>query len=99
MEVKGYLLIISAFLFPVFCCQGVVIADSFPPLPQALAALESDEDITVSEVIVNEWPEGSNFYYTFEPTMQDTTIGFIIYPGALVDPRSYAPFAHEIARN
>jgi len=99
MGVKGYLLIISAFLFAVFCCQGVVIADSFPPLPEALAALESDEDITVNEVLVNEWPEGSNFYYTFEPNMQETTIGFIIYPGALVDPRSYAPFAHEIARN
>ena len=79
--------------------HGTVRAqESFPPLPEAEAALESDEDVTVSTVIVNEWPEGSNFYYTFEPTMPDTTIGFIIYPGAYVDPVSYAPFAHEIAR-
>jgi hypothetical protein len=98
MGVKRYLLIIPALLFLTFCCKGIVIADSFPPLPEALAALESDEDITVTEVIVTEWPEGSNFYYTFEPNVPDTTIGFIIYPGALVDPRSYAPFAHEIAR-
>jgi len=72
--------------------------ESFPPLPEALAALESDVDVTVSEVTVNEWPADSNFYYSFEPTMPDTNIGFIIYPGAYVDPRSYAPFAHEIAR-
>ena len=98
MGVKRYLLIISAFLFLVFCCKGVVIASSFPPLPEALSALESDEDVTVREVLVNEWPEGSNFYYTFESTIHVMTIGFIIYPGALVDPRSYAPFAHEIAR-
>ena len=80
--------------------HGTVRAqESFPPLPEAEAALESDEDVTVSTVIVNEWPEGSNFYYTFEPIMPDTTIGFIIYPGAYVDPVSYAPFAHEIARD
>ena len=99
MGVKRYLLIIPALLFLTFCCKEIVIADSFPPLPEALAALESNEDITVSEVLVNEWLGGSNFYYTFEPNMQETTIGFIIYPGALVDPRSYAPFAHEIAHN
>jgi hypothetical protein len=81
-----------------FTFISTVTADSFPPLPEALAALESDEDVTVSEVTVPEWPAGSNFYYTFEPTLPDTTIGFIMYPGALVDPVSYAPFAHEIAR-
>ena len=42
--------------------------ESFPPLPEAQAALESDEDVTVSKVTVSEWPEGSDFYYTFEPT-------------------------------
>jgi hypothetical protein len=60
--------------------------------------LESDEDVTVSEVTVLEWPADSNFYYTFEPNTADTTIGFIIYPGAYVDPRSYAPYARDIAR-
>ena len=60
--------------------------------------MESDGDVTVSVVTVPEWTAPSDFYYTFEPTMPGTTIGFIIYPGAYVDPRSYAPFAHEIAR-
>ncbi len=73
--------------------------ESFPPLPEAEAAMESDGDVTVNTITVNEWPDGSNFYYTFEPTMPGTTIGFIIYPGAYVDPVSYAPFAHEIARD
>ena len=81
-----------------FTFINTVTAASFPPMLEALAALESDEDVTVSEINVPEWPTDSDFYFTFEPNMQVATIGFIIYPGALVDPRSYAPFAHEIAR-
>jgi len=73
-------------------------AASYPPLPEALAALESDVEVNVSQVIVPEWPPDSNFYFVFAPTTPGFTIGFIIYPGALVDPRSYAPIAHEIAR-
>ncbi len=98
MKINNYLFTISILFFSIFFSIRLVTADSFPPLPEALDALASDEDVTVSEVIVTEWPVGSNFYYTFEPSSQDETIGFIIYPGALVDPRSYAPFAHEIAR-
>lgn len=74
-----------------------VKSDSFPPLPEALDALVSDDSVTVREVEVEQWEEGSNFYYAFEPNSADPTIGFIIYPGAYVDPRSYAPPAHEIA--
>jgi hypothetical protein len=71
---------------------------TFPPLPEAIAALTSDAEVTVTEITVPEWEAGSNFYFAFEPTAPGTTIGFIVYPGAYVDPRSYAPFAHEIAR-
>ncbi len=73
-------------------------AATFPPLPEAIAALTSDAEVTVTEVTVPEWEAGTNFYFAFEPTASGVTIGFIIYPGAYVDPRSYAPFAHEIAR-
>ena len=31
-------------------------AASYPPLPEALAALESDVEVNVSQVIVPEWP-------------------------------------------
>ncbi len=58
------------------------------PMEEALDALGSDEEIKVNE--------GER--YVFEPRDEEATTGFIIYPGARVDPRSYAPFAREIAR-
>ena len=71
---------------------------SYPPMPEALTALESDSAVTVSEVIVEEWEdEYSNYYYVFEPKNVDPTVGFIFYPGGLVDPRSYAPPVRAIA--
>ena len=71
--------------------------NSYPPLPEALEAMESDNAVTVRTVEVEEWEENSNFYYAFEPNNVDSKVGFIFYPGGLVDPRSYAPPAHAIA--
>jgi hypothetical protein len=76
-------------------CDGV--AHFFPPLSGALNAMESDSVVTVSEVTLAEWEEGSNFFYAFESNQQVPTTGFIIYPGAWLDPRGYAPPAHTIA--
>jgi predicted alpha/beta-hydrolase family hydrolase len=53
--------------------------------------------VTVREITVEEWEEGSNFYYAFEPRGKEPTVGFIIYPGGLVDPAAYAPAAHALA--
>lgn len=58
------------------------------PMSEALAALESDASVTVSTQ--NDW-------WVFEPTATEVTVGFIFYPGGLVEPRSYAPFARDIA--
>ncbi len=69
----------------------------YPPLSDALNAMESDSAVTVSEISVTEWEESSNFYYAFEPNYKVPTVGFIIYPGAWLDPRAYAPAAHAIA--
>ncbi len=96
LSIAVFLMAVGLILFP--CFPGSAMA-YFPPLPAALDALESDADVTVTQVTVPEWEAGSNFYYSFEPTAGETTIGFIIYPGAYVDVRSYAPFAHEIARD
>jgi len=71
--------------------------NSYPPLPEALDAMESGSAVTVREVVVEEWEENSNFYYAFEPKQEVPTVGFIIYPGGLLDPRAYAPPAHTIA--
>jgi hypothetical protein len=70
---------------------------SFPPMPEALDALVSDSMVTVRTVEVPEWAEDSNYYYAFEPNSVDPTVGFIFYPGGLVDPRSYAPPVRAIA--
>jgi len=56
------------------------------PMPEALVAMESTATVTV----VDGKP------ITFTPT-EPTTTGVIIYPGAFVEPRSYAPAAHALA--
>lgn len=57
------------------------------PMPEALAALESDASV---QVTTDPW-------YTFMPTGERNDVGLIIYPGGRVDPRSYAPTARAIA--
>ena len=57
------------------------------PMPEAEAALQSDEQVTVS---LDPW-------ITFGPADKTVDTGFIFYPGGRVDARSYAPSAHAIA--
>ncbi|MCB2178368.1 alpha/beta hydrolase [bacterium] len=57
-------------------------------MPQAIAALESDGEVLVTD---NQW-------MVFSPVTADPDTGVIIYPGGHVDPRAYAPLANEIAR-
>jgi pimeloyl-ACP methyl ester carboxylesterase len=58
------------------------------PMPEALAALQSDGQATVRQV--GEWT-------VFDPTGFSPDLGVIIYPGGRVDWRAYAPEAHAIA--
>jgi hypothetical protein len=57
------------------------------PEPEALAALESTDgvDVTTDGLLV------------FRPRNAAPDTGFIFYPGGLIDPRSYAPMARDIA--
>ncbi len=57
------------------------------PMPQALAALQSDAQVIVT---TGKW-------LGFTPSASTPEIGFIIYPGGRVDYRAYAPQAHAIA--
>lgn len=69
---------------------GLVIYSSrgtYPPTAVALAALESDAQVTVTQ---DDW-------LIFTPNDRTPKTGFIFYPGGLVDPRAYAPFARDIA--
>ena len=62
-------------------------ASAAKPMPEAIAALESDAAVTVTRA---NWLE-------FTPTGQTPTTGFIFYPGGHVDPRAYAPPARALA--
>ena len=74
-----------------FFAPGEILPESYPPLQEALDALVSDSTVTVRTVEVEAWGGDANYYYSFEPSSADPTVGFIFYPGGLVDPRSYAP--------
>jgi hypothetical protein len=57
------------------------------PAPQALAALESDSQVTVI----------TDDFITFQPASMRPSTGFIFYPGGRVDARSYAVPLRAIA--
>ena len=66
----------------------VIWASTGPgPMPEALAALESDG---VVQVETEPW-------LIFRPAGDEPTTGLILYPGARVDPRAYAPAARALA--
>ena len=79
-----------------FSIPAIVKAESFPALPEALSAMNSDDNVTVQTekipfAVFN--PE----YFVFKPVGIEPTKGFLFLPGGLVDARSYAPAAHAIA--
>jgi hypothetical protein len=57
------------------------------PMPQALAALQSDDRVQVTS---GEW-------VVFQPVGSQPTTGFIFYPGGHVDYRAYAPYLRDLA--
>ncbi len=77
-------------LLPVLAAAAFLIwASTGPaPMPEALAALESDGQV---EVDTQPW-------LIFTPVDQDPTTGLVLYPGARVDARAYAPAARTIAQ-
>ncbi len=76
-------------LIPALLVGGFVVWAETPlgPMPEALAALESDAQVQVEQ---GDW-------YVFRPVGSTLESGMIIYPGGRVDPRSYAPMAHALA--
>ena len=63
--------------------------NALQPMPEALAALQSDAQVQVTE---------TNGWYVFTPTAAKPTTGLIFYPGGKVDARAYAPQMHAIAQ-
>ena len=86
LKKRWWVVLIGAVLLAVIglIAWGMIIPE---PMPEALAALQSDSQVIVS----------SDPWITFQPADQTATTGLIIYPGGRVDPRAYAPLAHTIA--
>ena len=81
------LAILLALLF--LAVIGFVIWAETPlgPMPEALAALETDETVRVE----------TEPWLIFSPQGELPTSGVILYPGGRVDERSYAPAARALA--
>jgi pimeloyl-ACP methyl ester carboxylesterase len=77
-------------LLAILALGGFVIWASTPagPMPEALAALESDAEVQVE----------TEPWLVFRPLADNPTVGLVFYPGGHVDPRSYAPAAHALAQ-
>jgi dienelactone hydrolase len=58
------------------------------PMPEALEALQSDSQVQVE----------TDPWLVFRPVGDDPAVGLILYPGARVDPRAYAPAARALAQ-
>lgn len=57
------------------------------PMPEALDALRSDDQVQVTE----------DGWIVFQPAGMQPDSGLILYPGGRVDPRAYAPIARAVA--
>jgi predicted alpha/beta-hydrolase family hydrolase len=77
-------------LLAILALGGFIIWASTPagPMPEALAALESDAEVQVE----------TEPWFVFRPLADNPTVSLVIYPGGHVDPRSYAPAAHALAQ-
>ncbi len=76
--------IIATGIGTAFC---VFLLYSYPAMPEAELALESDANV---EVTRSEW-------ITFSPVTNASTTGFIFYPGGKVAATAYAPLLRMIA--
>jgi hypothetical protein len=86
-RIVGIVALVIGVLLVVALAGAIIWAnDAAQPMPEALAALESDSAVTVTQ---DDWIE-------FTPAGSPTT-GFIFYPGGRVDARAYAPPARELA--
>jgi pimeloyl-ACP methyl ester carboxylesterase len=86
----GRLILLVALVVPTLALGGFVLwaQTTPPPMPEALAALEADSLVRVT----------TDRWLVFEPANEEPTTALVLYPGARVDPRSYAPPARAIAR-
>ena len=98
MNVRKFIGVTAALAVLYLCAGSHASAATFPPLPEGRAAMEPDDNVTVTTVVVAAWEAPANYFYSFAPVKGRIKTGYIFYPGAFVDPRAYAPPLHEIAK-
>lgn len=80
--------IILGLIVAILIFMASFFMTSYGPSTEAIASLEDSTSVDVSE----------NNFITFTPENTEATTGLIIYPGAKVEPESYAPLANKIAQ-
>lgn len=81
-------LLYGSFIIAIIIMVFILWASSaLGPEPEALAALRSDDHVTVS----------LNDYVVFQPASRKISTAFVFYPGGRVDYRSYAAPLRRIA--
>ena len=87
---RWWIILLVLVLVPALGLGGFVLWAQMtaPPMPEALAALESDSTVQVTAA---RW-------LVFTPVQGEPQVGLILYPGGRVDVRSYAPAARAIAQ-
>jgi len=85
------IVLLVVILIPIVATIGFLAWGETPanPMPEALSALQSDAQVTVT----------TGHWLVFMPNRLKPVTGFIFYPGGRVDYRAYAPLAHQIAAN
>jgi hypothetical protein len=83
-------LVVVLVIIVISIAGGIAIwtAGTLGPSEQALLVLQSDNEVRIKQ---------ESDQITFEPVANQPTSGFILYPGARVDFRSYSPLLREIA--
>jgi dienelactone hydrolase len=86
---KKWQWLLLLLLLPVLALVAFVVwaATGPGPMPEALAALQSDDAVLVQ----------TEPWLVFQPAGDLPATGLILYPGARVDPQAYAPAARALA--
>jgi pimeloyl-ACP methyl ester carboxylesterase len=89
---RDFVLFLLVFLAISLVISGAAFllwtANPAQPLNVAFAALQDSPSVTVTE---------ANGVITWMPASPDRDLGVLFYPGALVDPRAYAPILRPLA--
>ncbi|MGL4912501.1 MAG: alpha/beta hydrolase [Romboutsia sp.] len=87
---KKIIMAIGVGITAIVIGTGLWLNKTYEPKELAMQALTSGDSVKVTTI---------DDYISFTPKNETPTKGFIFYPGAKVEPESYAPICREIAEN